>query len=145
MKLRHIEVHCIEHRNHSTSPTLIYIYIYFVVVVPTISWNLKNFYFRNLHLHILNSFWVLHHITIYSIYIIEFGYLSPKHPILLFQTLQVVFNVGCIVTILNLHPLLSWIHSFPDTIFFPFTGYSFFVLKHIFWELGPLDSQNTEL
>ena len=36
MKLRHIEVHCIEHRNHSTSPTLIYIYIYIVVVVVVV-------------------------------------------------------------------------------------------------------------
>ena len=78
--------------------------------------------------------------TIYSIYIIEFGYLSPKYSVLLFQTLQAVFNVGCIVTILNLHSLLSWIHSFADNMFFPFLGCSLFVLKHIFWELGPLDS-----
>ena len=33
MKLRHIEVHCIEHRNHSTSPTLIYIYIFLLLLL----------------------------------------------------------------------------------------------------------------
>lgn len=54
-------------------------------------------------MHILHSFWMFHHIAIYRIYPIDFGYLSPKPPILLYQTIQVILNVGCIDIILRLH------------------------------------------
>lgn len=58
-------------------------------------------------MHILNFFWMLRHVIIYCIYPIEFGYLSLKPPILPFQTIQIVLNVGCVVIILSLHHLLS--------------------------------------
>lgn len=73
-------------------------------------------------MHILNSFWMCYHTAIHNIYPTESRYLPPKPTILLFQTVQVALNVGCIAIILSLLfiLLLSWTHSLLDNMFCSF-------------------------